>query len=110
MGYKPSEFKIYQETKTFYFHQSIAHHKNEQSRFEKAVIIYNNVNEFCTLKPAKTISLGSIHLMKHMLSLHNCSYAGCSFSAEQLSQKVPVHAGFICDKSVMFRDMINGHL
>lgn len=34
---------------------------------EKAVIIYNNVNEFCILKPAKTISLGSMHLMKHML-------------------------------------------
>ena len=69
MGYKPSESKIYQETKTFYFHQSVAHHKNEQSRLEKAGIIYNNVNEFCTLKQAKTISLGSIHLMKHMLSV-----------------------------------------
>jgi len=69
MGYKPSESKISQETKTSYYHQSIANHKNEYSRHEKAVIIYNNVNECCTLKPAKTISLGSIHLMKHMLSV-----------------------------------------
>ena len=69
MGYKPSESKIHQETKTFYFHQFKAHHKNEHSRLQKAVIIYNNVNEFCTLKRAKTISLGSTHLMKHMLSV-----------------------------------------
>jgi len=90
MGYKASESKIQQETKTFYFHWSTAHHKNEQSRLEKAVIIYNNVNEFCTLKPAKTISLGSIHLMKHMLSVCiTVSCTGCSFSAEQLSQDIP---------------------
>jgi hypothetical protein len=69
MGYKPSESKIHQGTKIFYFHWSTAHHKNEQSLLEKAVTIYNNVNEFCTLKPAKTISLGSIRLTKHMLSV-----------------------------------------
>jgi hypothetical protein len=89
-GINQVNLKSLKKTKTFYFHQSIAHHKNEQSRLEKAVIIYNNVNEFCTLKPAKTIFPGSIHLMKHMRS--GCvSYTGCSFSAEQLSQDVPVH-------------------
>lgn len=98
--------------KTFYFHWSTAHHKNEQSRLEKAVINYNTVNEFCALKPAKTISVGSINLMKHMLcsSLHNCNCTGCSFLAQQLSQDVPAQAGFICGKSVVFRDTINGHL